>query len=197
MKRDLLLIFVAMACMFMAGCGKDQDNGPQDDEEYLVELYSFDYLEDREEEGLSGNMNAYTLAAGYDVPVNDLFSGTVNVTVETFAGEPLLFRVGKDIDNSFPYSVLTNDMEQEYYQYTFGTEYEWYPIWTIVRHDFFRQIIFNVTEDGEHEFRLKFHQTEKDTTFYSPKYRLRLKRVDRPAEAEYPYYYAGKFEKIQ
>ena len=122
MKRDLLLIFVAMACMFMAGCGKDQDNGPQDDEEYLVELYSFDYLEDREEEGLSGNMNAYTLAAGYDVPVNDLFSGTVNVTVETFAGEPLLFRVGKDIDNSFPYSVLTNDMEQEYYQYTFGTE---------------------------------------------------------------------------
>ena len=192
MKRSLLLIFAAMACMFMAGCDKDQDNGPQDDEEYLVELYSFDYLEDREEEGLSGNMNAYTLAVGYDVPVNKLFSGTVNVTVETFAGEPLLFRV----DNS-SYSVVTNEMGQENYQNTFGSEHEWYPIWTIVRHDFFRQINFNVTEDGEHEFRLKFHQTEKDTTFYSPKYRLRLKRVDRPAEAEYPYYYAGKFEKIQ
>ena len=94
MKRDLLFVFAAM--LFIAGCGKDPDNGLQDDEEYLVELYSFDYLEDREEEGLSGNMNAYSLAIGYDVPVNDLFSGTVNVTVETFAGEPLLFRV----DNS-------------------------------------------------------------------------------------------------
>ena len=192
MKRDLLLIFVAMACMFMAGCGKDQDNGPQDDEEYLVELYSFDYLENREEEGLSGNMNAYSLAIGYDVPVNDLFSGTVNVTVETFAGEPLLFRV----DNS-SCSVVTNAIGQKYYDHLFGVELEWYPIWTVVHHDFFRQIDFDVTEDGEHEFRLKFHQTEKDTTFYSPRYRLRLKRVDRPAEAEYPYYYAGKFEKIQ
>ena len=190
MKRDLLFVFAAM--LLIAGCGKDQDNGPQDDEEYLVELYSFDYLEDREEEGLSGNMNAYSLAIGYDVPVNDLFSGTVNVTVETFAGEPLLFRV----DNS-SCSVVTNAIGQKYYDHLFGVELEWYPIRTDVHHDFFRQIDFDVTEDGEHEFRLKFHQTEKDTTFYSPRYRLRLKRVDRPAEAEYPYYYAGKFEKIQ
>ena len=107
MKRDLLFVFAAM--LFIAGCGKDPDNGLQDDEEYLVELYSFDYLEDREEEGLSGNMNAYSLAIGYDVPVNDLFSGTVNVTVETFAGEPLLFRV----DNS-SCSVVTNAIGQKY-----------------------------------------------------------------------------------
>ncbi|HIS21927.1 MAG TPA: hypothetical protein IAC09_00615 [Candidatus Cryptobacteroides intestinipullorum] len=191
MKTNHLLIFAAISGIAVA-CSVEPDNGLQDDEEYLVELYSFDYLEDREEEGLSGNMNAYSLAIGYDVPVNDLFSGTVNVTVETFAGEPLLFRV----DNS-SCSVVTNAIGQEYYDHLFGVELEWYPIWTVVHHDFFRPIDFDVTEDGEHEFRLKFHQTEKDTTFYSPRYRLSLKRVDRPAEAEYPYYYAGKFEKIQ
>ena len=191
MKTNHLLIFAAISGIAVA-CSVEPDNGLQDDEEYLVELYSFDYLEDREEEGLSGNMNAYSLAIGYDVPVNKLFSGTVNVTVETFAGEPLLFRV----DNS-SCSVVTNAIGQKYYDHLFGVELEWYPIWTVVHHDFFRQIDFDVTEDGEHEFRLKFHQTEKDTTFYSPRYRLRLKRVDRPAEAEYPYYYAGKFEKIR
>ena len=195
MKRDLLFVFVAMACMFMA-CSEKSENKKPSEETPVVELYSAVDLWGGEGTGAS---DVYFMHMAYNIPNDTIFKKRVDASFEMFKGENLEFQAGADIDYQFNSPVITNDKDEKYFDGLFSLEHEWDPDYYPGNiHDYHRQLDAIIPEEGNYEFRLKLYQAENDRTFYSSKYRLNVvkKHVNDPG-ATHKYYYYGNLEKIQ
>ena len=112
----------------------------------------------------------YVMYMAYDIPNDTIFKKRVDASFETFKGKDLQFQISSSIPFNSP--IITNDRSEEYFNSLFASENEWSPIYLQDIHDYHREINVFIPEEGCYEFRLKLYQTENDTTFYSPKYRL-------------------------
>ena len=172
-------------------CGVEPDNEVQEQTSYIVELYSAIDLWGLETTGVS---DMYVMYMAYDIPNDTIFKKRVDASFETFKGKDLQFQISSSIPFNSP--IITNDRSEEYFNSLFASENEWSPIYLQDIHDYHREINVFIPEEGCYEFRLKLYQTENDTTFYSPKYRLDVvkKNFEYDPDATHHYYYYGNLE---
>ena len=190
MKRNLLLILAAMACMFMA-CSEKSENKKPSEETPVVELYSYTQLDNFYTSGAGDN---YSFIMAYGPLGKTLFSKITEVTFEMYSGDDLLFFVGY-MDNYFSSPILTNDKDQAYSYSQFM--YDNPSRWPGLDYEYWKQLDVVIPGEGTYVFRLKFYLPETDYTFYSPKYSLTVVRKEFSEPGTHQYYYYGNPEKIQ
>jgi hypothetical protein len=166
MKKIALLI---LAMSVIAGCRKQSGGEGQTGEKPSLGLYSYMSLQDTQ----SGDLTCVGAAMCYDVSAWEVLTGAFDMTIEQTSGPELLFLP----HSSEAAPTISTDMESEYYDNVFARQRDWLSIWTSVTYDYWRDVMFKIQQEGDYEFRLKFHLHEGDQTVYSPTYRLTVKLI--------------------